>query len=39
MTLNVFNFNPRAKHCYEKVGFVAVGPGNYDDDTHMIYKK
>jgi len=39
MTLNVFNFNPRAQHCYEKVGFVAVGPGNCDDDTRMIYKK
>ena len=39
MDLNVFNFNPRARACYEKCGFVAVGPGKLEDDTRMIYKK
>lgn len=39
MTLNVFDFNPRAQHCYEKVGFVKDGPGKQENDIHMTYKK
>ena len=36
--LNVFNFNPRAIRCYEKVGFVIDGPGKNEDDYHMTFK-
>ena len=36
--LNVFNFNPRAIRCYEKVGFIKDGPGKQKDDIHMTFK-
>ena len=35
--LNVFNFNKRAIHCYEKAGFVKNGKGKTGKDIHMIY--
>ena len=37
--LNVYTTNPRAIHCYKKVGFVNTGPGKTKDDIHMILKK
>ena len=39
LELNVFNFNPRAIKCYEKVGFVKDGPGKHEDDIHMKIMK
>lgn len=39
LELNVYATNPRAKRCYEKVGFVADGPGKADDDIHMSLKR
>ena len=39
MTLNVYDFNTRAQHCYEKVGFIKDGPGKAENDIHMTYKK
>lgn len=38
--LNVYSTNPKAIHCYEKIGFIADGKGKIDEDIHMIiYKK
>ena len=37
--LNVYKTNPRAIHCYEKVGFIRDGVGKTEEDIHMIYKK
>ena len=37
--LNVYKTNPRAIHCYEKVGFIRDGVGKAEEDIHMIYKK
>lgn len=37
--LNVHKTNPRAIHCYEKVGFIREGVGKTEEDIHMIYKK
>lgn len=37
--LNVYKTNPRAIHCYEKVGFVQDGTGKTEEDIHMIHKK
>lgn len=37
--LNVYSTNPRAIHCYEKVGFVNIGVGKTEDDIHMMLKK
>ena len=37
--LNVYKTNPRAIHCYEKVGFVQAGTGKTEEDIHMIHKK
>ena len=39
LELNVYDFNPRGIKCYEKVGFVKVGPGNTEEDIHMIIRK
>lgn len=39
MELNVFESNPKAIHCYEKVGFIRDGIGKTKGDIHMkIYK-
>ena len=37
--LNVYKTNPRAIHCYEKVGFIQDGTGKTEEDIHMIHKK
>ena len=37
--LSVFNFNKRAIHCYEKIGFVKDGIGKTEKDIHMKYKR
>jgi len=37
--LNVYKTNPRAIHCYEKIGFIRDGVGKTEEDIHMIYKK
>lgn len=37
--LNVYKTNPRAIHCYEKVGFVKDGIGKTEEDIHMVFKK
>lgn len=37
--LNVYRTNPRAIHCYEKVGFINQGIGKTVDDIHMVLKK
>lgn len=37
--LNVYKTNPRAIHCYEKVGFIRDGVGKTEEGIHMIYKK
>ena len=39
LELNVFSFNPRAIHCYEKVGFVKDGVGKEPEDIHMVIRK
>lgn len=39
LELNVYNFNPRAIHCYEKVGFEKVGQGKTKEDIHMKMTK
>lgn len=39
LELNVYKTNPKAIHCYEKVGFIEDGTGKTEDDIHMIYKK
>lgn len=35
MELNVYATNPRAIHCYEKVGFIRDGIGKTEEDIHM----
>ena len=37
--LNVYRTNPRAIHCYKKIGFVNAGVGKTEDDIHMVLKK
>ena len=37
--LNVYDFNARAIHCYEKVGFIKDGVGKEPEDIHMTYRK
>lgn len=37
--LNVYKTNPKAIHCYEKVGFIKEGEGKTPEDIHMIHKK
>ena len=39
MELNVYSTNPKAIHCYEKVGFIIDGPGKKDGDIHMKISK
>lgn len=39
MELNVYDYNERAIHCYENVGFVQDGPGKTDEDIHMSFKR
>ena len=39
LELNVFDFNKRAIHTYEKCGFVMDGPGKEKGDHHMSIKK
>lgn len=39
LDLNVFNYNTRAIHCYEKLGFKVIGKGETDEDIKMIRKK
>ena len=39
LELNVYNFNPRGIKCYQNVGFVEVGPGNTEEDIHMIIRR
>lgn len=39
LVLDVFDFNERGIHCYEKVGFVQEGTGRTEKDIHMIYKR
>lgn len=35
MDLNVYVTNPRAIHCYEKIGFIRDGIGKTEEDIHM----
>lgn len=35
MELNVYATNPRAIHCYEKIGFIKDGIGKTEEDIHM----
>lgn len=35
MELIVYATNPRAIHCYEKVGFISDGTGKTENDIHM----
>lgn len=35
MELNVYATNPKAIHCYEKVGFIKDGIGKTEEDIHM----
>ncbi len=35
--LNVFKFNPRGIHCYEKLGFIK--DGETEEEIHMVYKR
>ena len=35
ITLNVFEENARARHVYERCGFIAVGPGSAPGDIRM----
>ena len=35
MELNVYATNPKAIHCYEKVGFIKTGVGKTEEDIHM----
>ena len=37
--LNVYDFNKRAIHCYEKVGFVKDGVGKKPNDIRMITQR
>lgn len=39
LELNVYDFNPRAIKCYEKVGFVIDGQGKTKEDIHLSIKK
>lgn len=39
LDLNVYDFNKRAIHCYEKVGFKKVGVGKAIDEIHMRITK
>ena len=39
LELDVYATNPRAIHCYEKVGFVESGVGKTVDDIHMKLKR
>lgn len=36
--LNVYKTNPKAIHCYEKVGFVPDGTGKTEEDMHMVLR-
>ena len=35
LELNVYNFNHRGIHCYEKVGFIKDGQGKTTEEIHM----
>lgn len=35
--LNVYKFNPRGIHCYEKIGFIK--DSETEEEVHMIYKR
>ena len=35
LELNVYSFNLRGIHCYEKVGFNVVVKGKTEEDIHM----
>ena len=35
LDLYVFNFNLKAIHCYEKVGFRVIGKGKLENEIHM----
>lgn len=37
LELNVYNFNERAIHLYERLGFIKDGIGKTDEDIHMKY--
>ena len=39
LELDVYNFNSRAVHCYEKVGFKVDGKGKTIKDIHMKITK
>lgn len=39
LDLNVYDFNPRAICCYEKVGFKRLGQGKTKEDIHMVITK
>ena len=37
--LNVYDYNERAIHCYENIGFVQVGKAKDKNDIHMVLKR
>ena len=39
LELNVYNFNSRGIHCYEKVGFIKDGQGKTAKEIHMKISK
>ena len=39
LELNVYDFNHRGIHCYEKVGFIKDGIGKSEEDIHMKITK